>query len=281
MLSFSVVVIVLLVPQISIFPSSYSNFSSGGVQAIDRGTSSFSPFVSSVEYYNWAGYAVSSTANTVSKAQGSWIQPTISCNPSADALQWTVFWVGIDGLAGESPQTVEQAGTYGYCAQGSSVPAYAAWYEFWPAQDIISIPSITVHSGDTMKAIISYSSKIDKITVKIQDVTTGKSYSAKNPTGFTFSRSSAECITETPTSNGAYNILANFGTVDWGKDYTGLKNTCTATVNGATKPIGNFGSNSIDIIMCNYPSCSTVMALPSVISSDGTSFTVAFENSGP
>ena len=97
---------------------------------------------------------------------------------------------------------------------------------------------------------------------------------------FSFVRSSAECITETPSVAGSFALLANFGSVSWGKDYTAIKNTCTATVSGSTKPMGNFGANSVDIIMCSPPSC-TSMAVPSSISKDGTSFKVTFESAGP
>jgi hypothetical protein len=230
--------------------------------------------------YNWAGYAVNSTSGSVTEAQGSWIQPATTCNPSAAAQQWTVFWIGIDGLSSAS-QTVEQGGTYSYCPAGSSTPQYEAWYEFYPAEAITPISSIVVHAGDTIQGTVKYSSSKKTITVTVKDTTDGESYSAQNPSGFTFLRGSAECITETPSSSGAYNLLANFGSVSWGKDYTAVKNTCTATVSGKTKAMGNFGASSLDLIMCSYPSCSAVMALPSAISTDGTSFKVAFENAGP
>jgi hypothetical protein len=229
-------------------------------------------------YYNWAGYAVNSTANSVTQAKGSWIQPTVYCNSSANALQWVVFWVGIDGL---NDPTVEQAGTYGYCPLGSSKATYAAWYEYYPAQNIIVVPTVKVHPGDKFQATVRYSSVTGKISVALTDISTGAHFKKFNPAGFTFNRASAECITETPTVSGAYALLANFGTVRWGKDYTGIKKSCYATINGSSKPIGSFGSDSWQLNMCNYPSCTVLMATTSNISVDGTSFKVTWLNAGP
>jgi len=234
--------------------------------------------VSTAYSENWAGYAVGATTGTVTEAQGSWIQPATTCSSAAAGGQYAAFWVGLDSYA---IPTVEQTGTLSYCPQGSSAPEYIAWYEFYPAQPIQQILTITIHPGDKIQATVKYSATTKKISVTLRDATDGQSFTTSNPSDFTFLRSSAECITETPDTTSGLALLANFGSVSWGKDYTTIKSTCTATVSGSTKPIGNFGANSVDIIMCSTQSCTAVMAMPSSISRDGTSFKVAFENAGP
>ena len=246
--------------------------------AVSVGLSDTLAAVGATSSFNWAGYAVSKASGTVTAAQGSWIQPATTCNSAATGVQYAAFWVGIDGY---SSTTVEQTGTLSICPPGSSTPQYIAWYEFYPAQPIEQILTVIIHAGDKIQAIVKYSATKKTITVTLKDVTDGQSYSTANPSGFTFLRSSAECITETPSTGTGLALLANFGSVSWGKDYTNVKNTCSATVSGSTKPIGNFGASSVDIAMCIYPSCTTVMAMPSSISKDGTSFKVAFENAGP
>jgi hypothetical protein len=234
------------------------------------------PAVRKGTFYNWAGYAVYSSS-PVTKAQGSWVQPSVICNSSATSDQAVVFWVGIDGF---TSNTVEQTGTLAYCAQGSSTPIYYAWYEFFPAQDIIGVSSMTVRPGDVFKGTIIGKSNVN-FRITLLDVTTGANFSRTNPTGFAGMRTSAECIAETPTGSNGYYLIPNFGTAQFGKDYTNARNTCSATINGKTQAFGNYGNNVYELTACNYPSCTVALMQPSVLSSDGTSFTVKWENSGP
>jgi Peptidase A4 family len=235
------------------------------VPAISQGTS-----------YNWAGYAALS-ATPITKAEGSWVQPSVTCDSSAKSEQWVVFWVGIDGYGSG---TVEQTGTMAQCPKGSSTPEYNAWYEFYPAEDIIVVSSMTVTPGDVFQGVIVGSSATS-FKVTLTDVTTGAKFSFKNPTGFVANRESAECVTETPSGVAGFFLLPNFGTAYFGKDNTAVKKTCELTVGGVVQPIGSFGSNSIEITMCNYSSCSTTLVQPSSISKDQTSFTDTWENAGP
>jgi hypothetical protein len=243
-------------------------------------SSALAAAVSTVYSENWAGYAVSAVSGTVTQAHGSWIQPATVCSSSAAGDQYAAFWVGVDGY---TSTTVEQTGTLSYCPQGSTSPEYIAWYEFYPAQAIEEILTMTIHAGDKIQATVKYSATKKMISVTLRDATDGQSFTASNPAGFTFLRSSAECITETPEVGPSLALLANFGSVSWGKDYTGIKSTCSATVSGSTKPMGNFGANSVDIVMCNEAIASSCVAIatPTAISKDGTSFQVAFENAGP
>ncbi len=218
---------------------------------------------------NWAGYAVTAAAGTVSDVKGSWVVPAIqgTC-PSTN--QYSSFWVGIDGF---SSNTVEQTGTDSDCRGGA--PAYYAWYEFYPHPSKI-ISGLTVHAGDVMSAEVAYSG--GRFVVTITDTTTGASFSTSAKV-HSAQRSSAEWIAEAPSSSGGILPLADFGTVSFGLDNTGIASTCTATIGGTAGAIGSFGSSVQSITMAT--SSSVVKASPSSLSPDGTSFSVTWKSSGP
>ncbi len=218
---------------------------------------------------NWAGYAVSSAPGSVSDARGSWVVPSIqgTC-PSTN--QYSSFWVGIDGF---NSNTVEQTGTDSDCRSGS--PAYYAWYEFYPKPSHV-ISGLSVHPGDVMFADVSFAG--GRFTASLRDVTTGASSSASARVS-SAQRSSAEWIAEAPSSSGGILPLADFGTVSFGTDYTGVAATCTATIGGVAGAIASFGSSVQSISMVT--SSGVLKAQPSALSSDGTSFTVTWKSSGP
>jgi len=208
---------------------------------------------------NWSGYAV--TGSSFTAAEGSWIVPTVTCNSET---QYAVFWVGIDGY---SSSTVEQIGTEAICSGGK--PQYTAWYEYCCREPIITITSMTVEPGDTMTGLISYNSSTEEFTVKITDKRTGQSFSksAKIPGA---ARSSAEWIAEAPSSGSSILPLADFGTVLFGKDNTSIADTCYAKDSSTSGPISSFST----IEGITMEKNSVMEAIPSALSSDGTSFSV-------
>ncbi len=218
---------------------------------------------------NWAGLAVTAAAGTVSDVRGSWTVPAIqgAC-PSAN--QYSSFWVGIDGF---NSGTVEQTGTDSDCRSG--VPTYYAWYEFYPKPSRV-ISSLAVHPGDVMSADVSYVG--GRFTVTIVDSTSGASFSASAKISAA-QRSSAEWIAEAPSSSGGILPLADFGTVSFGSDTTGVAQTCDATVGGAAGAVGSFGSAVQSITMVS--NSGATKARPSALSADGTSFSVSWASSGP
>ncbi|HXZ98545.1 MAG TPA: G1 family glutamic endopeptidase [Candidatus Acidoferrum sp.] len=219
---------------------------------------------------NWSGYAVNGSAGSVSDVRGSWKVPAIA-GSCPKASEYSSFWVGIDGF---SSNTVEQIGTDSDCQNGRA--AYYAWYEFYPSPSY-TISSFTVKPGDTISAEVNYSNS--KFTVSIVDVTTGKSYST-SATVKSAQKSSAEWIAEAPSSSRGVLPLADFGTVNFGSDNTGVAVTCYATVAGATKALGSFSSSVQELTMVTS-SGKTVKAQPSSVSKDGTSFSVVWKSSGP
>jgi hypothetical protein len=211
---------------------------------------------------NWSGYAVTGPAGSVTNVEGSWIAPSVTCSSTNS---YAAFWVGIDGY---SSDTVEQTGTMAQCQGGT--PTYYAWYEFYP-KGSYEISSVPVSPGNTMSAGVTYSG--GEFTTTITDVTTGKTYSTTQAVA-SAEESSAEWIAEAPSSNTGILPLADFGTAYYGVDNTGVASTNYATVSGVTRTMGSFGSAVQEITMVS--SSGSTEATPSSISSDGTSFSVAW-----
>jgi hypothetical protein len=213
---------------------------------------------------NWSGYAV--TGSSFTGVKGSWIVPTSTC-PSGD--QYAAFWVGIDGY---NDETVEQTGTDSDC-DGSGRPSYYAWYEFYP-EPSFTISSLTITPGDIMSAKVTYNGT--EFTTTITDETTGKSFT-KSATVSGAKRASAEWIAEAPCCTGRGGILplADFGTVLFGKDTTGVTGTNEADMGGTIGLIGSF-ANIFAITM--ETSASVLEAVPSGLSSDGSSYSVVWDS---
>ncbi|HVM92229.1 MAG TPA: G1 family glutamic endopeptidase [Terriglobales bacterium] len=219
----------------------------------------------SVTSENWSGFAV--TGSSFTSAKGSWIVPSVNC--SVTPSTYSSFWVGIDGY---SSSTVEQTGTDSDCSGRTA--RYYAWYEFYPAGSIL-ISSVAVSPGNKMSASVTYSGS--QFTVTITNVTTGKSFSKTGRVSGA-RRTSAEWIAEAPCCTGSGGILplADFGTVDLGSDYTGVSGTNDATAGSISGPISTFGSNVFSITMVS--SSGAQEAVPSALSSDGTSFDVVWKS---
>jgi Peptidase A4 family len=218
-----------------------------------------------VESTNWSGYAV--TGSSFTSAKGSWIVPSVNCSQTPNT--YAAFWVGLDGYSSDS---VEQTGTLAEC-NGSS-PVYYAWYEFYPNPSY-EITSVPVAPGNVISASVTYSGS--EFTTKITNETTGKSYS-KTARVRGASRSSAEWIAEAPccTNSGGILPLSDFGTVYFGQDYTDVSSTNYATDSSTSGAISAFGSNVQEIIMVS--SSGADEAVPSSLSSDGTSFDVVWKS---
>jgi hypothetical protein len=215
---------------------------------------------------NWSGYAVEGSSFT--KVEASWTVPTATCSKTPNT--YAAFWTGLDGWTSD---TVEQTGTDSDC--DGTTPSYYAWYEFYPNPSYL-ISSITVAPGDHMSASVTYGSS--KFTITITNETTGQSYS-KSSTVRGAARSSAEWIAEAPccTNSGGILPLSDFGTVYFGDDYTGVSGTNDATDSSNSGDINSFGSNVYESIMVNG-STGADEAVPSGLTSDGTSFDVVWDS---
>ncbi len=239
---------------------------------------------------NWAGYVVggSDSSTQFSNVSGSWVQPTSKCSSGQD---YAAFWVGIGGSGGSSSSSfgqsslgdgsstsLEQIGTQGDCTGNGT--QYYAWYELVPAAPVQL--NLSIHPGDHITASVSVNGS--NTSFSLTDKTTGQSFSktiqSPNP-----DTSSAEWIAEAPSQcDGSGSCtplpLSDFGTVDFSNS--------TATANGHTGTISDPSWTAQPIALgaggateVSYGSGqNSAGATPSSLSSDGSSFSVAWQQSG-
>ena len=156
------------------------------------------------ESTNWSGYAATGKNGAFTSVSASWTEPTATCTSSSD--KYAAFWVGLDGYNSDS---VEQTGTDSDCA--GRTPDYYGWYEMYPAYPVDY--SNPVSPGDSMSASVTFSGT-ETYTLVLKDVTRGWTKTiTKKEAGL--DRSSAEVITEAPSSESGVLPLADFGTVDY------------------------------------------------------------------
>ncbi|HEY2505606.1 MAG TPA: G1 family glutamic endopeptidase [Streptosporangiaceae bacterium] len=175
----------------------------GPARAIGRGGRA------TAESTNWSGYAATGSNGAFTSVSGSWTQPTATCSSSGrgrNSDQYAAFWVGLDGFSSDS---VEQTGSDSDCA--GRTPDYYGWYEMYPAAPVnFNNP---VRPGDSMSASVTFSGT-ETFTLVLKDNTEGWTQTiTKNETGL--ARSSAEIITEAPSSNTGVLPLADFGTINY------------------------------------------------------------------
>jgi hypothetical protein len=180
------------------------------------------------ESTNWSGYAVTGANGAYKSVSASWTEPTATCTGSRRSDSYAAFWVGLDGYSSDS---VEQTGTDSDC-DGTS-PDYYGWYEMYPADPVYF--TNTVKAGDSFSASVTFSGT-ETYTLVLKDVTRGWTQTiTKKESGL--DRSSAEVITEAPSSESGVLPLADFGTVKYS----------VSDANGAS--LG--GQSPIEIIMVN------------------------------
>jgi len=154
---------------------------------------------------NWSGYAATGSAGQFNSVSSSWTQPAANCTGS-DA-EYAAFWVGLDGYNSGS---VEQTGSDSDC--DGTTPDYYGWYEMYPAAPVYF--NNPVAPGDSMSASVTFSGT-ETYTLVLTDSTQGWTQNiTQNESGL--SRSSAEVITEAPSSSSGVLPLADFGTINYG-----------------------------------------------------------------
>jgi hypothetical protein len=151
---------------------------------------------------NWSGYVgnfVPGGGNAATYVQGIWVVPTVT-KTSGDTYSST--WIGIDG---DQNSDLIQTGTEQDWVGGKAV--YRCWWEILPAAETL-IPSITVHPGDEMEAVIQNTTG-STWKIEIEDATTGKSFTVSKT--YTGPADSVEWIQEATTINGKVATLAHYG----------------------------------------------------------------------
>jgi hypothetical protein len=211
---------------------------------------------------NWAGYAVSAAAGTVTAVSGSWTVPTIVPGSSSG---YSSAWVGIDGYNSNS---VEQLGTDSDMVNG--VPQYYAWWEMYPNPSN-TISSIAVHAGDTISASVSYTS-----SGFVLAITDGSQKFSTTQTSSSAQRSSAEWIQEAPSSITGILPLSDFGTINFSNSQ--------ATIGGTTGQIDAPAWSSQSTAINMVTSAGSLKATTSGLTDSGTpapsSFSVTWVSSG-
>ena len=235
---------------------------------------------------NWAGYAVSdsgtgTTPTSFTSVSGSWVQPTATC--TAGSPGHSAFWVGLGGFA-DGSRALEQIGTEADCSAGGT-PSTSVWYELVPAPAVDV--SLTVQPGDLINASVTVSGT--SVTLTIADATNGASFT-KTLTVASPDTSSAEWIAESPSTCGGFRggcrplPLANFGTVS----FTGASTTGSGHVGAIGDPA--WGATAITLSgssQSRFPgdrfgiAAALSAATPGQLSSDGTSFSVTWQQVAP
>ena len=121
-----------------------------------------------------------------------WTEPKATCTSNKNL--YASFWVGLDGYSSNS---VEQTGTDSDC--NGTTPSYYGWYEMYPAYPVNFTNPVAV--GDKFSASVTFSGT-DTYTLVLSDITSDWTKTIlKSQSGL--DRSSAEVITEAPSSNSA------------------------------------------------------------------------------
>lgn len=227
-----------------------------------------------VEDLNWAGYVAyassSGTSHTVTSVSGSWIVQTVQ---SSGKAAYSAQWIGIGGyFSGDS--SLIQTGTSSISGSGSTY--YNAWYEILPSAE--TTVSMAVAPGDLMQAHIymvsgSYGSA-QTWDIYLNDTSTGSHFFKQ--LSYASSLLSAEWVEERPALlKGAtltLSTLANFGTADYGQQYTGIAGTNAAIISGISGSISSFAHTNMNMVS----SSGSTLATTGSLSVSGTSFQVVY-----
>lgn len=215
-----------------------------------------------VAYYNWSGYAdSSSTAGEFSAVSGSWTVPAVTCT-SEHRVQSQ--WVGFDGLTNG---TVEQAGTVSQCFEGQAI--YYTWWEMYPTQSTIQVVGTTVKPGDHIAASVRRTGTTYKLTLT-DATTTGNNISQ------TETCAASTCLDESADWIVERNSFASTGYAPLPPFKTTHFASASETAGGTKGTINSVSPNQITMVDSTD---SYALASPGTVSSTGTSFTDAWKNS--
>jgi len=254
----------------------------GSARTSTTATISHAPFVSAgvgtQTSSNWSGYVVAEaesgvTPTTFSAVAGSWVQPAATC--AAGGTAYSAFWVGLGGFADDS-EALEQTGTEADCTVGGT-PRYSVWYELVPAPPVTV--KLVVRPRDVISASVAVRGRT--VTMKVRNLTRHTSFAKKLKLSAP-DLGSAEWIAEAPSTCGLTGCrllpLANFGTVSFsGGTAIGAAHHGTIS-DPAWAATAVTLEGSADAFRGRFVGTSPVAdAVPSELGSDGTSFSVAWQ----
>ncbi|MDB5255283.1 MAG: hypothetical protein JWL92_659 [Candidatus Nomurabacteria bacterium] len=197
---------------------------------------------------NWGGYVVQNGAYT--GVSGTFVMPELSYSSS---LASNATWVGIGG---RTTSDLIQAGVYEIAdANGAT---YQAWYEMLPDDSVpVDLP---VHPRDSVSVAILETST-DVWNIVITNNTTKQQFA--KTVQYHSLHSSAEWIQERPQVNGTLPPLSGFTPVKFTNAY--------AVENGQRLTLNQMNPISISLLDTQP---NIALAVPSIVGSDNTSFTV-------
>lgn len=200
---------------------------------------------------NWAGYM--SPAGHFTAVSGSWKVPSPRGNGTTTTAD--TAWIGIGGVTSND---LIQVGTNDTVSRSGRV-TITPFYELLPDAET-AIPSMSVSVGDAMTADIHLVSGT-QWQITLTDVTQNETFTIA--VSYASSESTAEWIEEDPSySSGGLVPFDTFGAVDF--------SASLATADGITQNLNSSGAQAIELV----DSHGRALAIPSVIGSDGQSFTV-------
>jgi hypothetical protein len=146
---------------------------------------------STIDSYNWAGYAVARAGLAFRSVRAAFFVPYADCRGTPGAS--SSHWVGLDGLGSSS---VEQIGVAVSCS--GRKPRYYAWYEMYPKNVQVVF---RVHPGNAIQASVRYQPSRQKFLLRLRDISSGRRLRrAVRCAASACTRSSAEVISEAPSS---------------------------------------------------------------------------------
>ncbi|HWE80554.1 MAG TPA: G1 family glutamic endopeptidase [Gaiellaceae bacterium] len=237
---------------------------------------------------NWAGYVASAgldpttgSAQTFATVSGNWVQPAAKCAAATSSTS-AAFWVGLGGDS-ESSNALEQIGTESDCTTNGGA-RYTAWYELVPAGSVAI--SLKVSPGDKLAASVGVTGS--KVSVKLANLTTGKSFSRLLSMASP-DTTSAEWIAEAPSLCASTNestcrqaALTNFAKISFSHASITSSSGHTGTISDPAWSAtalelaggggGGFGYGRF------AAASSAAQALPGALKSSGSSFAVTWSS---
>jgi hypothetical protein len=232
---------------------------------------------------NWAGYAVTDNGTaattgaaptTFSNVSGSWTQPKAACTIGSQT--YSAFWVGLGGFS-DGSQALEQIGTEANCS-ATGKPSYSVWYELVPAAPVTI--KLKLAPGDSFSASVAVTGS--SVSLRIAN-NTRRTFFTRNLTMTSPDLTSAEWIAEAPSSCSSRGDcrplpLTNFGTALFtASSVTGNGHVGTISDPAWAASAVNLQGTSGGLFRGRFASTMPAAnATPSPLSSDGSSFSVAW-----
>jgi hypothetical protein len=180
--------------------------------------------VRQVQSANWGGYASTLPSQSFRFIRATFFVPYVNCSTTPDSF--SAHWIGLDGFGNA---TVEQAGVLAACSGGTA--HYAAWYEMFPRFPLY--PHMAIRPGDSVTVSVFFQRSTRRFTIVLTDTSNGARFSRRLacPSGSTCRRTSAEAISEPPSSGSQVLPLTDFRA----ESFTGIRVTDQAGHRGTLR----------------------------------------------